>query len=53
MDTFEMDSGVLGESDNPFEAIYTLAILDAGSTFSVPIAVTYHSKLYLSPANLQ
>lgn len=53
MDTFEMDSAVVGESDNPFEAVYTLAILEAGSVFNVPIAVAYHSKLFLSPANLQ
>jgi len=53
MDTFEMDCGVIEESDNPFETIYTLAILDAGSVFNVPIALAYHSKLFLSPANLQ
>jgi len=53
MDTFEMDCGVIEESDNPFETICTLAILDAGSVFNVPIALAYHSKLFLSPANLQ
>lgn len=53
MDTFEMDSGVVEKSDNPFESICTLAILDAGSVFNVPIALAYHSKLFLSPANLQ
>lgn len=53
IDTFEMDSGEIGESDNPFEAICTLAILEAGSVFNVPIALAHHSKLFLSPANLQ
>ncbi|XP_050428442.1 intermembrane lipid transfer protein VPS13A-like isoform X2 [Adelges cooleyi] len=53
MDAFEMDSAVIGESDNPFEAICTATILDAGSVYNVPIALAYHSKLYLSPANLQ
>lgn len=48
-----MDSGTAGESDNPFETINTLAILEAGSVFNVPIALAYHSKLFLSPANLQ
>lgn len=52
MDTFEMDSGVIGESNNPFETICTLAILEVGAIFNVPIALTYHSKLFLSPANL-
>lgn len=53
MDTFEMDSGVVEKSDNPFETICTLAILEAGLAFNVPIALAYHSKLFLSPANLQ
>jgi len=53
MDTFVMDSEVVEESNNPFETICTLAILEAGSVFNVPIALTYHSKLFLSPANLQ
>ncbi|XP_008187329.1 vacuolar protein sorting-associated protein 13C isoform X2 [Acyrthosiphon pisum] len=53
IDTFEMDTGVVEESDNPFESTCTLAILEAGSIFNVPIALAYHSKLFLSPANLQ
>ena len=43
----------IGESINPFEDTIRVAIVEPDETFSVPLYVAYHCKLFLLPAYVE
>ncbi|XP_014251025.1 vacuolar protein sorting-associated protein 13A-like isoform X2 [Cimex lectularius] len=43
---------LIGESTNPFEDTYRIAIIEPDETFNVPLTVAHHCKLYIMPAHV-
>jgi hypothetical protein len=43
----------IGESTNPFEDTIRVAIVEPDETFSVPLYVAYHCKLFILPAYVE
>ncbi|CAH1390229.1 unnamed protein product [Nezara viridula] len=41
---------VIGESTNPFEDMFRIAVIEPDEVFNVPLTVAHHCKLYVQPA---
>jgi len=44
---------LVGESTNPFEDTYRIAIIEPDETYDVPLHVAYHCKLHFLPAYVE